>query len=111
MDFEGNPILVGAKIFVFTFALDSIDLWYCSMYVARICMACIIGLLDVVDAFYVRYLVFVGVIVIIFGMKYTPTNAMRGENNILDMILPSSPPSIGGVYFHPQNYCCHLRKY
>ena len=46
-----------------------------------------------------------------FGHEIYPTNVGRGGNNILDMILPSSPPSIGGVYFHAQNYCCHLRKY
>ena len=52
LDFEGSQILVGAKIFVFTFALDRIDSWYCSMYVVKICMACIIGLLDVVGVCY-----------------------------------------------------------
>jgi hypothetical protein len=79
LDFEGNPILVGANIFIFIFALGRIDLWYCGMYVARICMACIIGLLDVVGALYVRYLVFVEVTAIILGMKYTSQMLGGGE--------------------------------
>ena len=32
-----------------------------------------------------------------FGHEIYPANAGRGGNNILDVILPSSPPSIGGV--------------
>ena len=81
------------------FDLSRIDLWYCGMYLARTCRACIIGPLGVVGVLNIMYLVFAKATVMIFSTKRHPINVGKGDKICFILILPSSPPKIGDVHF------------
>jgi hypothetical protein len=67
---------------ILIFALGRIDLLYCGMYIAKICRACIIDLLSVVDVLHI-YFISVMATAIILATKIHPTNAGREEGNII----------------------------
>jgi len=108
LNFEGNAKLVQMKIPIFS--LGRITLWYCD-YVAQAYRACIIGLLDVVGVLYIIYLVPAKATVIVLSTKMHPSNVGRGDKICFILILPSSPPNIGGMHFCAQNYYCCLDRY
>ena len=77
MNSEGDTKLVRTKIL--NFSLGKIDLWYCGMYVARICRACMIGLLGVVGVLHIMYLVSSKATVMNLSQKMHITNFGRGR--------------------------------
>ena len=108
LNFKGDAKLVCMTIPIFS--LGRITLWYCG-YVARAYRECIIGLLDVVGVLYIIYLVPTKATVIVLSTKMHPTNVGRGDKICFILILPSSPPNIGGMHFCAQNYYCCLDRY
>jgi len=68
------------------------DLWYCGMYVARTCRACIIGILGIVGELHIMYFVFLKATVMILSTKMHPTSVGKGINLMfyIDMTLFSS---------------------
>ena len=83
MNSEGDTKLVCTKIPIFS--LDRIDLWYCGMYVARTCRACIISLLGVVCVLYTMYLV---------SVKTTPSRLIIHALQVLATYMPQYHISI-----------------